>query len=259
MEAQFSGAGSAATGTLAAATVLTLPTTTTDTVLEGAADTSVECAVEITSAVTTAATEMGAEAGLDAVTEVVDVAAVAQAGLDPVTDIPAGVLTAIDLGAKIVFLAALGWSIFQAVQRWIGEINRLGHITWPPLPSFMDPYGSSSGFTNQGGLTPQETKIAEELFNEFGNSGITLDEILEIIRNNPNLSKDQLRQRILLKQLEQQKGYPGKLLTAGYSEDQVRKMIRAGFTNVHMAVILREPGAGPATTPRRKNSYKTRT
>ncbi len=36
-EAQFSGAGSTATGTFAAAAVLTLPTTTTDTVLEDAA------------------------------------------------------------------------------------------------------------------------------------------------------------------------------------------------------------------------------
>ncbi len=134
---------------------------------------------------------MGADAGLDAVTEVVDVAAVAQAGLDPVTDIPAGVLTAIDLGTKIAILAALGWSIFQAVQHWIGDMNQLGHMTWPPLPSFMDPYGYGSGFTNQRGLTPQETKIAEELFKEFGNSGITLDDISTIIANNPGLSKDQ--------------------------------------------------------------------
>ncbi len=57
----------------------------------------------------------------------------------------------------------------------------------------MGPYGSSSGFTNQEGLTPQQTKIAEELFKEFGNSGITLDDIRAIIANNPGLSKDQYR------------------------------------------------------------------
>ncbi len=132
-EAQFSGAGTATTGTFAAAAVLTMPGASTDIALESAAEASGECAVEITDAAATAATEMGADAGLDAVTEVVDVAAVAQAGLDPVTDIPAGILTAIDLGTKIAILAALGWSIFQAVQRWIGDMNRLGHMTWPPV------------------------------------------------------------------------------------------------------------------------------
>lgn len=186
MEANFSGAGTLATGASAAGGVLTLPTTAVaDTTLSEAATVSVECGVEITAAAATAAGEMGADAGLDAVTSAIDVAAVAQAGLDPVTDIPAAVITAIDMATKIAILVALGWSIFNAVLRWINDMNRLGHVTWPPLPSFLEP-GSLSTIPSSpmNALSTEEKQKLEKVIETLKGQGVpyTQSEIIDLVK-----------------------------------------------------------------------------
>ncbi len=180
-EAQFAGAGTNLASRTSQA-VLDLPSVPTGpTALEEVTQTSEACATQLTEATVTAGTELAGETGLDTVTEVVDVAAVAQAGLDSVTDIPAGVLTAISAGLKIATLVALGWSIFQAVQQWLTAMNRLGHFVLPPLPSFINTWGTTPPtFLSQGLTEQQQLQLADLLQKYPGVSQSDLENLLKL-------------------------------------------------------------------------------
>ncbi len=263
LEAQFSGAGTAAAGTYAASAVLTVPTAAaTDTVLEDAADSSVECCAAITDAIEVAAAKWGADAGLDAVTEAVDIVDIAQGGLDPVTDVPGIILTAIDAALKIAILVAFGWSIFNAVESWVNEMNRLGHITWPPLPSFLDPSSAMRGNSYPGlpmnVLTEGQRKLLKRLLTDYPEidqatleelirEGYTEDELRAIIAaliqnaNNRGLHRyvnsaqwtqfmdTQLAAITSRYKNAQETGQYLQLLVAGYTDAEIRSLL---FTNL---------------------------
>ncbi len=138
--------------------------------------------------------------------------------------------------------------VWQEVRQWQRGMNTLAaqpESRLPPEPTDPKPFLPTASSL---GLTTQQQKTAQELFQEFGGD-ISLDDIENLIRQHPQWSKERLRQELLRNQLKQGTGYPGKLLRAGYTEDQILAMIRSGYTTVHMAVILGDTSLGPATTP----------
>jgi hypothetical protein len=174
----------------------------------GAATTSVEqfytefsvdgAIAEITTATSTAVAEMESasatlvavaadDAVLLEVTAAVDVASVAQAGLDPVTDVPAVILTVIAGAAILGALVTFGWAIYEAVQAWNGAMSRASSKPYPSPPRI------GTVPPPQGSLTPKQEGIARRLHADYGHLGLSLDDIRAIIAANPHLSEAQLR------------------------------------------------------------------
>ncbi|MBV9691261.1 MAG: hypothetical protein JO202_16295 [Ktedonobacteraceae bacterium] len=157
-------------------------------VLEEVSTTTTTCLAEVDTAVETLAAAAEDEAILLEVTAAVDVASVAQAGLDPVTDIPGIILTVIAGAAIIGALVTFGWAVYQAIKSWQSAVDQVGHKPQPRLP-----YLGSPGHGPQNSLSATQEDVAQRLYKEFSHLGLSLDDIRKIIEENPGLTEDQLR------------------------------------------------------------------
>jgi DNA-binding transcriptional MerR regulator len=158
-------------------------------VLEEVSTTTTTCLAEVDTAVETLAAAAEDEAILLEVTAAVDVASVAQAGLDPVTDIPGIVLTVIAGAAIIGALVTFGLAIYHAVKAWQHTMDQAGGKPQPRLP-----YLGSPGHGPQNSLSATQEDVAQRLYKEFSHLGLSLDDIRKIIEENPGLTEDQLRE-----------------------------------------------------------------
>jgi len=159
--------------------------------LEEVGATTTTCLAEVDTAIETLAVAAEGEEVLLEVTAAVDVASVAQAGLDPFTDVPGIILTVIARALIIGALVTFGIAVYQAVKKWQGDVNQAGNkpVTHPP-------YLGSPGHGPQNSLTPAQEDVAQRLYTEFAHLGLSLDDIRKIIEENPGLTEDQLRELI---------------------------------------------------------------
>jgi len=139
--------------------------------------------------VTTAASEAVEAEPLIQVTAVVDVAAAAQGELDPVNDVAEVGLTAITAIWIIGILVLLGAALFGAWWLWQNSMNDIASKPRPKLPRTPTAPVPPQAFH----LTPQQEEMAKRLHADFGRTGLSLDDIREIIAENPNLTEAQLR------------------------------------------------------------------
>ena len=144
------------------------------------------CATEVEGAAETLAVAAEGESTVLEAAAALDIASVAQAGLDPLTDIP-GIILTIVAGAMIIgALVTFGWAIYDAVKAWekIIHDNDQPYSNPPKINPVQPP---------QNSLTDEQEKLAEKLFKDFGHLGLSLDDIRAIIANNPHLTEAQLR------------------------------------------------------------------
>lgn len=139
--------------------------------------------------VTTAASEAVEAEPLIQTTAVVDVAAAAQGELDPVNDVAEIGLTAITAIWIIGILVVLGAVLFGVWWLWHNSMNDIANKPRPRLPRTPTAPVPPQAFH----LTQQQEEMAKRLYADFGSSGLSLDDIREIIAENPNLTEAQLR------------------------------------------------------------------
>jgi hypothetical protein len=140
------------------------------------------------------------EGPLIEITGAIDVTTAAQAGLDVPEDVVAGGATSITFAMIAQLVVDLLGLIGVILWIWNTSMQMLGNQPLPKLPptphpitppkTKQPPVGSTQPNNQQ--LGEQEEQIAQQLSKEFGNA-VSIDDIREIIRNNPNLTKDQYR------------------------------------------------------------------
>jgi hypothetical protein len=197
----------------------------------------------------------------------VDGGAVAQGGVDVPWDIVALGLTGIAaLEAATRNLDAIKVQDAESarsleIAMWENEmesgpntepLNRL-----PPDPK--GPSGDFSGFLKMMGITigaagvvlaagaiivnlsPAQEDLAQRLHSDYGSSGLSLDDIREIIADNPNLTEDQLRQ-LLSKYAQVVKAYPNLVSSNGSLQVFIAFVALSSYDPAHK-------GNYPARTP----------
>ena len=139
-------------------------------VVEEAAVACETCATEVTGAVEVAATEVAGDVVLDEVTGIVDAAAVAEVGANPIADVAAVILTLVAGAALIVTLTKLAWDIYNAVHQWQHIMNTISNTPLPKLPSNPTPVpGPTTSLPpiNMQQLTPQQQQRVQDLLKKF--------------------------------------------------------------------------------------------
>lgn len=143
----------------------------TDTALDGMEDAAVDLAADVAD-----------DTVLTEVTTAVDVADVAQAGLDPITDAIGVILTAIDILLYMTAIAQFAWAVYQAIQTWVNAVNQAGSKPQPRLPS--QPVALSETAKELARKYQADgMDIDAQTIQDMLDDGYTPDEIDEIIRN----------------------------------------------------------------------------
>lgn len=130
----------------------------------------------------TLAAEVADDTVITEVTAAVDVADVAQAGLDPVTDLAGLILTIIDITLYFSALAAFGWAIYQATQALINALNQAGNQPQPKLPKQPVALSQTAQRLAQK-YRQQGIDVDPQDIQDMLDEGYTPDEIDRIIRN----------------------------------------------------------------------------
>lgn len=160
---------------------------------------SSKAVADIEEALENAAEKIGEDAALDTVTEVVDGAAIAEAGANPIADAVAIILTIIAAAFFLKTLYDMAWAIYDAIQTWQKAATNASR----PLPHL--PQKPQQPTPQMLSLTQEQEKDLETLIHEF-----------------PKVSPDDI------------KG----LLLAGFSADEIRAILRAGFTHAQIQTII---------------------
>lgn len=157
-------------------------------VIEEAVAVCEECATEVTGAAEVAAGEIAGDAVLDEITGMVDVAAVAEGGANPIADIGAIVLTVIAGAALIGTLIKLAWDIYHAIQRWQQMMHNIGDTPLPQLPPNPTPVPAPPPTLPPVNLNQDQQKLLKELLDEFPD--VSPDLLKELVA--AGLTKDQI-------------------------------------------------------------------
>lgn len=143
----------------------------TNTALDGMEDAAVDLAADVAD-----------DTVLTEVTAAVDVADVAQAGLDPITDAIGIILTVIDVLLYMTAIAQFAWAIYQAIQTWTNAVNQAGSKPQPKLPKH--PVASSQTAEELAKKYQSEgIDVDAAMIQELLNAGYTPEQIDEIINN----------------------------------------------------------------------------
>jgi len=135
----------------------------------------------------TAATAPDVEV-LGEATAAVDASAVIQGGVDVPDDIVAGGLTLTTAEAVIGLLITLALAIAYIIFLWQQTMNLIAGSPMPQLPK------APTVTPPQMSLSPEQENLAQRLYADYGKTtGLTLDDIRDIIANNPKLTEKQLR------------------------------------------------------------------
>ncbi|HEY1349879.1 MAG TPA: hypothetical protein VGF67_09665 [Ktedonobacteraceae bacterium] len=163
------------------------------------------------------------------VTAAVDVADVAQAGLDPVTDLAGLILTIVDIALYFSALAAFGWAIYQATQTLINALNQAGNQPRPKLP----------------GQPVALSQTAQKLAREYRQQGIDVDpqDIQDMLDR--GYTPDEIDQ--IIKNLQKLYGKAG-------TRGALHTLLILGFTSAQAVAItnmmmqLNDPQSTPASS-----------
>ena len=133
-----------------------------------------ECATEVTGAAEVAAGEIAGDVVLDEITGIVDVAAVAEAGANPVADVAAIILTIVAGAALLATIIKLAWDIYNAVQQWQRMMHNIGDTPLPKLPPNPTPVvGPTPSLPpiNMQQLTPQQQQEVNDTIAQLTKDG----------------------------------------------------------------------------------------
>ncbi len=133
-----------------------------------------ECAMEVTGAAEVAAGEIAGDVVLDEITGIVDVAAVAEAGANPIADVAAIILTIVAGAALLATLIKLAWDIYNAVQQWQRMMHNIGDTPLPKLPPNPTPVpGPTPSLPpiNSQQLTPQQQQEVNDIITQLSKEG----------------------------------------------------------------------------------------
>ena len=110
------------------------------------------------------------------------------AGGDPEPDTRA----ILEILVGILYLLILIIGLINTIASAIGSHNSQQNNTrFNPPPNLKPTPAPTPGPTNR--LSPDQEKLAERLYNDYKGTGLTLDDIRDIIEKNPNLTESQLR------------------------------------------------------------------
>lgn len=153
-------------------------------------------------------------------TAAIDVTTAAQGGLDVPEDVVAVGATGITLATILQILADLALVIGGILWVWQSTMHAIGQLLpkLPPTPTPQTiPFQTNPPVNQQSRkLTAKEEELAQELSQEPG-IGVSLDDIREIIRENPGLRKDQYR--LLIEAYKQTGFIPFGVVAVGTRDD----------------------------------------
>ncbi|GCE10677.1 hypothetical protein [Tengunoibacter tsumagoiensis] len=180
---------------------------------------SAKAMADIEEALANAELQIGEDAALDTVTEVVDGAAVAEAGANPIADAAALILTIIAAALFLKTLYDMAWAIYDAIQTWQKATSNACKPlpTLPTVPKPVTPTqptqptqptnptqpGTPPNPTTPPSLSQADKDLAKELAAE---TGVAQNIIEDIISQNPGLTKEEYK--LLIKYYQKYKKYP---------------------------------------------------